>query len=744
MSANIAQDIVIRATVKNDTASGARSVQQSARDMERQAREAQKTAERQAREQQRLEEVRARRVMLRDRLQMERDFARTALTDSDLRREQASRLGAGGGQGSGGSGGGVGGGFLEAVANKGLGGAVTDKLGMAMAVAGVAAIGAAFERVGQAAEQAMTKLRSGEQDAAGMVNELSQGVPVLGDFVKGFNSIREAITGERYQIELTREATASIEAHNERILALSIRNREAYAAQRAELEAMARANAAIGLRGAPAERQAIANAAQDTRDELKLQRQRAKDEAATDPEVKKAQQELQNFTTKNNDRISQLEETIATWKNSTLPEASKRRGIEKAEEELRPLKEAEARLKSQLAQTTAKRDEKKKGDLDYLDGKEKLVNDREKRQMTEFEKLNSERKAAERAAAKSESELSQGSTAAAKSRVEGDVVQADLKDQVSRQKAEEDRAKADALARSLATTDANEKAEIASRLQQKLTDIEQAGIAEREAIRKRYRQEQARATFDADQAEKDAQAAAIAENLRRSGKGYEAARQLAEREYSRRRAEIDQRANEAIAQNRNNEAQIRKQAEAEKRKVTAEENETKRQMRESEIQGRTGTAQELVRNQVDALEGEARMGNFAAAAEAKRLKIASEYAAKRAEINKLIRDPNVGEAEKRVAEQQLKNLDVAEKRAQMLAGFVGGGGGPSTLVMSRGTGAARRATEEASTAVQMVKYAEKSAKHLEDILKSQQELVATIQKDPILQTIFRLNKPGGR
>jgi hypothetical protein len=66
-------------------------------------------------------------------------------------------------------------------------------------------IGEQFDQFAEKAAELSDKLRGGEISVSEMAGDLARSVPILGSFIKGFDSVREAITGERAAIERINE-----------------------------------------------------------------------------------------------------------------------------------------------------------------------------------------------------------------------------------------------------------------------------------------------------------------------------------------------------------------------------------------------------------------------------------------------------------------------------------------------------------------------------------------------------------
>lgn len=330
-------------------------------------------------------------------------------------------------------------------------------------------------------------------------------------------------------------------------------------------------------------------------------------------------------------------------------------------------------------------------------------------------------------------------TAAAQLRTQGEVHKGRIADIAAAAQAARDAANIAAERQSEETSNADELSRIEERRKEKIGAIDAKEHADRAQAEKDFNIERKHLAFESAQAVQDATVAENAQRLRALGLGYDAERVLRKREYDRRLAEIDQAAQEEIAKNRDNADAIRAKAEADKKKAGAEFTEGERQAREREIAGRVGTAQELLRGRISALQDEAKYGNIAAASEAKRLEIASQFADKRAKLNQMIRDPNVGAAEKELAKSQLAGLDAQQQRAEHFAFFTGGFGAPG-LNLSRASGAALKAQEENSPFIQMQKLMQQGNQDLSQIREATKIMAEALKKNPEMAPLLsRLN-----
>ncbi len=612
--------------------------------------------------------------------------------------------------------------------SRGLLGGISEKLGTGLQLGVLAVAGATLDNLTGKAAEFSDQMRRGELDSAGVAVKLGESIPILESFVSTGQNIREILTGEKVELERIKEFTAEIEAGNERYFASSLRTLEVQKEQAETLRQMKDQEAGVGLRGSDSERHAIESRAKAAEAAKDIAIQKAKDSAATDPGAKAAQDALTAFRTKNGQRMTDLEYTSHNLDENTSKNAKK---------ELAELEQQEGVLKAQAARQSGVRNKTKddaiKAATDQA-AESKKITDAE---MAEFMKKRGERLKIEGETAAAAHERAVGGTAAENLRTGGNVylaVQAEITARVEGEKAA---ARIDAEGRSNATTDAQEKAIIAARLAKQLTEIEDKGNADRFVAAKSFRIESAHAQYDTAQASNDTAVALMADELRAMGEGYQAKQELDERAHQKRLADIDQRANEEVARNQDHEKEIRSKALSDKAKEGADFKEHTRQNNEERRSGQFGTAKELISGRIDALQGEAKAGNIAAASEAKRLEIASQFAEKRERLNKMIRDPSVGQAEKDLAKGQLDGLDAQEARAKQLAYFTGGTSVPGMNISARGTGAASKAREEASSSVQLARLMQAGNKDASAIRKATEDMAKALKQNPDLAPLLK-------
>src|SRR4051812_14912647 len=82
---------------------------------------------------------------------------------------------------------------------------VGDKLGSTLAIGGVAVIGTQLDEASGKALIFANQLKNGETDARGIAHGIAESVPILGSFVSMWDNVREIITGEKRELEITNE-----------------------------------------------------------------------------------------------------------------------------------------------------------------------------------------------------------------------------------------------------------------------------------------------------------------------------------------------------------------------------------------------------------------------------------------------------------------------------------------------------------------------------------------------------------
>jgi hypothetical protein len=705
MGANIARDVVFRATMQNDIEKGAKSVQ---RDVRRAAEESAKAA-----------------------MEAEQRVAKQA----------ASRRAANGGGHDGGMR------HFGRIFNdqsttgldplsRGIMGAVSEHLGTGFAIGGIAVAGATLSRMAESAITFGDRMKDSRESATAIALDFAKTLPIIGSFVAAGQNIRELYTGERYELRLQEQSQERLLNLAERQYDVSLKNIQAAKERGVVLASLARDNAGVGLRGPSVARYGFDSEAAGVRDATAEKKAAIKNKLLQDADVKAAQDALAKFEAEHGAKIDELRERAGA-----PSEYYQRRGYKSkdyaAAAELKPLLDAQQALKA--ARDKAQQTSQKNAQREIADAEkeEKLRLAGIAARRKEYEKLHGEER--RQTAAINEAEMTRGLGAAAAERLGTAGYAAAAKRAEIQAAAEQQReqARIEAQGRMNATDDAGERQEIADQLADKLLAITVKQNADLAQADKAAGVERRRRVFETGEAVADAQASAEAQRLREVGMGYAAERALAQRELTKRKAEIDQRAKEEIEQNRDNADAIRTRAAAEKAKLDTDYKEQDRQRGEGQRAGEFGVARQLLDGRVDSLKSEARMGNMAAAVEAKRLEIATAFAAKREELNKLIRDPNVGKAEKDAAKSQMEGLDAQQARAQQYANFTGGPGELHMVISPRSTGVASKAREEGTAYVIMHKRMEEGNDLARETLKATQAIVEVLKKNPHLAPLLK-------
>lgn len=90
---------------------------------------------------------------------------------------------------------------------EGMSQAVFQQLGIGLQAMVIDKIGQSFANIGNKIVEVQKGLREGTDDWRSTINKTAQEIPMLGGFVKGFNAIRESITGEQHDIDITIKQT---------------------------------------------------------------------------------------------------------------------------------------------------------------------------------------------------------------------------------------------------------------------------------------------------------------------------------------------------------------------------------------------------------------------------------------------------------------------------------------------------------------------------------------------------------
>lgn len=72
-------------------------------------------------------------------------------------------------------------------------------------------VGEEFEKLGKTLSEVTTKFRQGKTDSSEMLGELARGLPILGQFIKGWDGIKEAITGANEAVRKIDEESAAVD-----------------------------------------------------------------------------------------------------------------------------------------------------------------------------------------------------------------------------------------------------------------------------------------------------------------------------------------------------------------------------------------------------------------------------------------------------------------------------------------------------------------------------------------------------
>lgn len=600
-------------------------------------------------------------------------------------------------------------------------------MGAGLTVAAFDAIGHKLEEATRKAAEFSTKLREGQLDASGIAIEIGKAIPLIGSFVSSGQNIREIFTGERTELERQNQYIEAqnklydiqLKMHRERIT-LQRENREAIRAQAAE-------TANIPLRGEERTRKDLEAKGQAERNQIELERNKRYEDLQHSPDVKEARKALQDFDFKNSQRMSDLQKEQDTVRKMSPGYV---------DPELANLEGQRAALQRTLKGVTTEQQKLLKENQEHAEARTTESQKRENATRLETDKLFAEKRVEVEAVSQNEVARMAEERAAVESRTAAKIAEAREWEIKATRDAAIAATNVQAEREKNAETDPQRKAEAEARRVRKVQALEKKADADMAQARKEASERAKAETYAAGRAEGDAKAATDAETLRQSQKGYEAEESLAKRAYERKLADIDRAAEAEIAANSDNAQEIRQRAAAEKKQAEAEYAQTQRQQKETRIAGQFGTAKELVGGRIESLQQEAKLGNIAAASEAKRLQIASEFADKRAKLNAMIRDPKTGEAEKKLAEEQLKGLDAQEKRAQQLATFTGGAGMAEGTIMRRGGGAAARAREEQSPFVMMTKMQEKSNNLLGNVADNTKKIAAALSGNPDIKQLF--------
>jgi len=435
---------------------------------------------------------------------------------------------------------------------------------------GVGAVAAAtFDTLSGKARELATNLRDGKIQADEIGFEIGKDVPIFGSLLSGADNVREALKGTRHELELTTEITGKLVALNDdwyaSMLKVSeLRRQEAIAEKHDQREI-----ASIGLRGSDAQRESIENKYSDLKDANNEARSQARDAASNDPALKKAQEEAKAFQEKYGMRMDQLRTSasvrshgigmgygmgIGLGFNSATGGSEELEGLEK---HFRELQDAEKKAGDAA---NATRDARISAS-DQSDSRNKA---KQQKELDEWKKLHDEKLNVDKRSAKAESDFAKSQTSAENLGTLGNVNESarmELDARIESQK-EQERIKAKAAIN--ATTDAAERSQIESDLQRRLTDIDAKGNADRARLQRDFNIETKRYQYEASRAEADAVAVTAENNLRLQGRSFEAEQAAQKRAHDRRNEDIEQKAAEDIARDKDHAAEIRRRANAEK------------------------------------------------------------------------------------------------------------------------------------------------------------------------------------
>ena len=621
---------------------------------------------------------------------------------------------------------------------------ISEHLGTGLAIGGAAVAAAQFNEMATGAKNVTDQLKAGTMQSDELGFELGKQVPIFGSLLSGVEALKEVFTGYRHELEFSKQLTEMLVTENDRLYEAGRKLGELRREDARGLAQGQRESDAIGLRGITAQRQAIVDTYKSKKDANDKAREDAKMEAGGAASAE--EDALTKYQSEKGQRILDLQESLkhkvsARGVGLNALTAGGSGAVDGAldasrQKELDGLIAGEDQLKDAVARRGRQANQalgEKTKTADARDAQDEIEKNRalaeQNRLYKEGLKITAETADVDKARSSGEAAAEALGTggnveAAAKKRIEVQVA------------ADQQSAIIAAEGRLNATQDADEKAQIQHELAMKLASIQQKGSADIAAADKSAYVERRKAAYDTAEATADAEASGHAQALREAGKGYEAERALRARELQRQKDDIDEAAAQAILQNRDNQKQILDKAAADKSKLDADYKEKARQAKEGEIAGETGIAKDLIGGRIDALKSEASVGSIAAAAEAKRLEIASQFLEKRAAINKLIRDPNVSEAEKNLAKQQLAGLDAQQSRAEQMALFTGGAAIPSLNISSRGSGSITKAMEENSPFIMLQKINAKNGETLEAIKAATAGMFAVFNKNPILVPLF--------
>jgi hypothetical protein len=612
---------------------------------------------------------------------------------------------------------------------RGLAGALSEHLGTGLGIGALAVAGKAMLDLTEQAQHFKELMLSDQLNAAGMAVELGKAVPLLGSFVAAGQNIRELFTGERAELERQKEVLAQINALQDKRFALAIRTKEEELSRAVEIRRIEQATSGVGLRGADVTRKGfqseLANASEDAQKKILA----AQDRLRLDPDIAAAQKAFADFSGAHGARIAALQNRVTSGGETAS---------EKDKAELQSLTEQSEALRLERDKLTKSRSDASAKAVADAKAEQAATNANVAARQRDFELVRRRELALEAQRSVADVARRGGATEAERLETGGNVNASRRKSIAVQVESDIASARMEAQAK-IDSAAANERIALREQLNRKIYAIEQQGDADLQRLEKETNLARIRAGFDGAEAIAYAKAAQRAQSLREAGLGYDAELVLLKRSHASRLAEIDQQAAEEIARNRDNAANIQAKAQAQKDQENVGFREQQRQQREGRIGGTVGTARELLSGQAAALEIEARAGNTVAAVEAKRLQIAGKYFEKRAELNRLIRDPNVNQIEKNLAQQQLAGLGAQQKRELELGFLRGPSALPSLSISALNSGYAARANEEHSTEQQLITLMRDNTKSAGTVVAETRRLVEALKQNPIIRPML-----GGR
>lgn len=558
---------------------------------------------------------------------------------------------------------------------------INDPLSLALTVGlGGMALGAAAVVTRAMADVAekMIEVRELAHSASAEWNvwprEIGKSLPIVGSLVDLLDASHELISGDRHELEIRNRTLQQTVEFQEEMYHWRIKENAAIRERGMTLAETQRRTEGVGLRGSDVSRFEFGLNEKSIKDRAELGKKAADDELRENPIVKGAQKALDKWDREgagerfnalagaNPDMLRRL--TSGTFTNTGAMTKDERELAALYEERQRLLQSKKAAENSQRGAT-----DRKKADIDAQAGAAVTEN---KARSDFFETRRREQLDLEAGSHATEMKASAGMTSAERERTAGNVGAAQRKALATSIEAEIGQAQIAAQAKWNEASE-DERVGIMKRLGERIASITAKGAADLAELEKELGLDRIQRQHDMAKSEGEAGAAVEAERLRVNGDGYKAERVLREQAFASRIADLKQNAAREIAANKDNKDAINRQLAADIKRTTAEHNEQKRQAGEQEIAGRFGTTKELARGMRDSLDLEARAGSITASVEGKKLDIATKYAEKRAELNRLIRDPATMQAEKDLAKQQLNGLDAQEEKERKLSLFTGGG-----------------------------------------------------------------------